>query len=137
MDVEAGMPILVASLVAMLLLSWLSVQRRWLESSVRQYAKRPLAGITQPVERTNARVRWVAWAATVAAPMVMAFSGQLDAHGIADAFDGLLQVIAPLTSALFSAAVAWLLIASTLVVHSAHCRILELFRASRERRDYW
>ena len=137
MDFEAGLPILVASLVAVLLLTWLSIQRRWIERSIRHYNNKQMCGVTAPLERTNARVRWVVISSTLAAPMVMAFSGQLDAHGVANVFNGALQVIAPFTSACFSAAVAWLLIASALVVHATHCRLLDLFRYPRERREFW
>ncbi|MDE2148594.1 MAG: hypothetical protein KGJ55_01925 [Gammaproteobacteria bacterium] len=141
MDFDAGLPILVASLVAVLLLSWSTLQRRWLESSACLYARRAAPGVIGPVigplQRTNAWLRTVALSSTFAAPTVMAFSGQLDAHGIANVYHGLLQIIAPLTSACFSAAVAWLLIVTPLAVHATHCRLLELFRASFQRREYW
>lgn len=137
MDFNAGLPILVASFVAVLLLTWLTLQRRWLERSARLYGRRSAVGVTRSLERTNVWLRNVVLSSSFAAPSVMAFSGQLDAHGIANAFHGLLQIIAPFTSACFSAAVAWLLIITPLVVHATHCRLLELFRAPFERREYW
>jgi hypothetical protein len=71
------------------------------------------------------------------APGVMAFSGQLDSHGIAHIYNDALQVIAPATSAFFSAMVAWLLITSPLVVHTSHMRLLGLFPRTRGHRDLW
>ena len=82
-------------------------------------------------------MRQVVFWSSLAAPSVMAFSGQLDEHGVAQAFDGALQIIAPFTSACFSAAVAWLIIVSALVVHASHLRLLELFRCPRQRKEFW
>ena len=138
MDFEAGAPILVASMVAVVLFTWLQLERRTIEHHLQVYAGcRRLPTVTAPVDRTFARVRQVVFWSSLAAPSVMAFSGQLDEHGVAQAFNGTLQVIAPFTSACFSAAVVWLLIASAVVVHAAHCRILELFRYPRERKEIW
>jgi hypothetical protein len=139
MDFEAGLPILVASLVAVILFTWLQLERRAIAHDLQIYAGpgRQLPRVTAPVERTFGRVRKVVLWSSLAAPSVMAFSGQLDEHGIAQAFDGSLQIIAPFASACFSAAVAWLLIVSALVVHAAHCRMLELFRHSQVRKEFW
>ena len=134
----AGLPILVASCIAVVLFTWLDSERRTIEANLRRYAGSeeppvPLASL----RRTRSRVRRVWWASAVAAPLVMAFSGQLDAHGIAHVFDDALQIIAPLTSACFSATVAWLLIASVPLVHAAHCQVLTRLRCSRLRGEYW
>ncbi len=138
MDVDAGMPILGASIASILLSLWLIWQQHWIERCVRAYAaRRQAAGLTSSLEHISVRVRWVAFSSAVAAPTIMAFSGQLDAYGIAHIYNNALQIIAPLTSACFAAAVAWLLIASPLVVHATHCRLLDLFRCSRLRREFW
>jgi hypothetical protein len=139
MDFEAGLPILVASFIAVVLFTWLQLERRAIQRNLLIYAGSPqqLPVVTAGLERTYSRVRKVVMWSSLAAPSVMAFSGQLDEHGLAQAFNGLLQVIAPFTSACFSATVAWLLIASALVVHAAHCRLLELFRCPRQRKEFW
>jgi hypothetical protein len=67
----------------------------------------------------------------------MAFSGQLDAHGIAHVYNDALQIIAPFTSACFSAAVACLLVMSPRVVLRAHAYLLALFPGARDRREFW
>ncbi len=92
--------------------------------------------MTARLERTYSRVRQVVLWSSLAAPSVMAFSGQLDEHGMAQAFNGALQIIAPFTSACFSAAVMWLIIVSALVVHASHLRLLELFRCPRQRKEF-
>ena len=138
MDFEAGLPILVDSLVAVLLLSWLSSEVKWMESNLLIYMRQQVPQVTDPLKETNRRIRSLAMWATLVAPSVMAFSGQLDAHGIAHIYNDSLQVIAPFTSACFSAAVAWLLIRSPLVVHESHRSLLGLFpRARRRQRDLW
>ncbi|MBL6749929.1 MAG: hypothetical protein ISP90_05370 [Nevskia sp.] len=138
MDFEAGLPILVASAVAVVLFTWLQLERRAIAHDLRIYARGyQLPTVTGPVERTFTRVRSVVLWSSLAAPSVMAFSGQLDEHGVALAFNGALQIVAPFASACFSAAVAWLLVISALVVHAAHCRMLELFRHPQGRKDFW
>jgi hypothetical protein len=137
-DFEAGLPILIASAIAVVLFTWLQLELRSIEHNLLVYAGcRKLPVVTAPVQQTFGRVRKIVMWSSLASPTVMAFSGQLDQHGVAQAFNGLLQIIAPFTSACFSAAVAWMLIASTLVVHGAHCRLLELFRSPRERKEFW
>jgi hypothetical protein len=138
MDFEAGLPILVASFIAVVLFTWLQLERRAIRHNLVVYASsQQLSAVTASLERTYSRVRRVVMWSSLAAPAVMAFSGQLDEHGVAQAFNGSLQVIAPFTSACFSATVAWLLIASALVVHAAHCRMLELFRCPGQRKEFW
>jgi hypothetical protein len=138
MDFEAGLPILVASLIAVVLFTWLQLERRAIAKDLQIYAGRQyLPVVTAPVERTFSRVRQVVLWSSLAAPSVMAFSGQLDEHGVAQAFNGALQIIAPFTSACFSATVMWLLIVSALAVHAAHCRMLELFRHPQGRKEFW
>jgi hypothetical protein len=138
MDFFAGLPILVASLVAVMLFTWLNLERRMIEADLRRYPDSEGAGVPiGALLRANARVRGVWLTSAVAAPLIMAFSGQLDDHGIAHILNDSLQIIAPLTSALFSAAVAWLLVASILLVHATHCRLLARLRCSRLRGEYW
>jgi hypothetical protein len=138
MDFEAGLPILVASFIAVVLFTWLQIERRAIRHNLVVYAgSQQLPTVTASLERTYSRVRRVVLWSSLAAPSVMAFSGQLDQHGVAQAFNGSLQVIAPFTSACFSATVAWLLIASALVVHAAHCRMLELFQCPGQRKEFW
>jgi len=137
MDFAAGLPILVASLVAVVVLTWLSLERRGLESNLRAFAGQQAPQVTARLDRTNFWVRKIVLISTVMAPLMMAFSGQLDEHGIANACNGLLQIIAPFTSACVSAAVAWSLVASALVVHAAHVQLLELFRCPRQRKEFW
>lgn len=139
MDFEAGLPILVASFIAVVLFTWLQIERRAIRHNLVVYAgsQQQLPMVTAGLERTYSRVRKVVMWSSLAAPAMMAFSGQLDQHGVAQAFNGMLQVIAPFTSACFSATVAWLLIASALVVHAAHCRLLELFACPGQRKDLW
>lgn len=137
MDFEAGLPILVASFVAVVLFSWLQLERRWIQHDLLAYAGRGSSGITSRLDRVYRRVRKVVIGSTIAAPTIMLFSGQLDAHGVAQAFDGNLQLIAPFTSACFSAATAWLLIASPLVVHGVHLQLLELFRCPKQNKEFW
>jgi uncharacterized membrane protein len=142
MDFEAGLPILVASLVAVLLFSWLQLERRAIAYNLIAYGLlfgegRELAELTARLERVYARTRRVVFGSAIAAPTVMFFSGQLDAHGIAHVFDDALQVIAPFTSACFSAAVAWLLVLTPLVVHGTHCRLLDCIRCPRGREELW
>jgi hypothetical protein len=137
MDFEAGLPILVDSFIAVVLLSWLSSEVRWMESSLALYVRRQVPYVTTHLKETNERVRSIAVTSTLVAPSVMAFSGQLDAHGIAHIYNDALQVIAPATSAAFSALLAWLLITSPLVVHRTHVRLLGLFPHTRGRRDFW
>jgi hypothetical protein len=137
-DFEAGLPILIASGIAVVLFTWLQLELRSIEHNLLVYAGcRKLPVVTAPVRQTFGRVRRIVMWSLLASPAVMAFSGQLDEHGVAQAFNGSLQIIAPFTSACFAAAVAWMLIASTLVVHGAHCRLLELFRSPRERKEFW
>jgi len=137
MDFAAGLPILVASLVAVVVLTWLSLERRGLEGNLRAFAGQQAPQVTARLDRTNFWVRKIVLISTVMAPLMMAFSGQLDEHGIANACNGLLQIIAPFTSACVSAAVAWSLVASALVVHAAHVQLLELFRCPRQRKEFW
>jgi hypothetical protein len=137
MDFEAGLPILVASFVAVVLSTWLQTERRWIQQDLLAYAGPAHAGITSRLDRVYQRVRRVVIGSTLAAPTIMLFSGQLDAHGAAQAFDGNLQLIAPFTSACFSAATAWLLIASPLVVHGVHLQLLELFRCPKQSKEFW
>lgn len=138
MDFYAGLPILVASFIAVVLFSWLEIERRLIEANLRRYAVTENGiGPVRTLLRTNARVRRVWLASAVAAPLIMAFSGQLDAYGIAHILDDWLQIIAPLTSALFSAAVAWLLVASVVLVHATHCYVLARLRCPRLRGEYW
>ena len=139
MDFEAGLPILVASFVAVVLFTWLQLERRWIENDLQIYAGERSAGVSLTVrlERIYRRVRTVAIYSSIAAPTIMFFSGQLDEHGVAQAFNGRLQIIAPFTSACFSAAVAWLLIASPMVVHAAHRQLLDAFRCPKQRKEFW
>ncbi len=138
MDFEAGLPILVDSLIAVVLLSWLTSEVRWMEDNVLTYVRRQVPQVTDQLKETNRRTRAVAVWATLVAPTIMAFSGQLDAHGVAHIYNDSLQIIAPFTSACFSAAVAWLLIRSPLDVHRSHRNLLGLFPRSRRRqRDFW
>jgi hypothetical protein len=137
MDFAAGLPSLVASLVAVVVLTWLSLERRGLESNLRAYAGQQVPQVTARLDRTNSWVRKIVMVSTVTGPLMMAFSGQLDEHGIANACNGLLQIIAPFTSACVSAAVAWALVASALVVHAAHVQLLELFRCPHQRKEFW
>jgi hypothetical protein len=137
MDFEAGLPILVASFVAVVLSTWLQTEQRWIQHDLLAYAGRGHAGITSRLDRVYQRVRRVVIGSTLAAPAIMLFSGQLDAHGAAQAFDGNLQLIAPFTSACFSAATAWLLVASPRVVHGVHLQLLELFRCPKQSKEFW
>ena len=138
MDFEAGLPILIDSLIAVLLLSWLTSEVRWMERNLLIYMHRQVPQVTDQLKQTNRLTRSLAVWATLVSPSVMAFSGQLDAHGIAHIYNDSLQVIAPFTSACFSAAVAWLLIRSPLIVHESHRSLLSLFPLSRRRqRDFW
>ncbi|MDR3416747.1 MAG: hypothetical protein P4L83_11225 [Nevskia sp.] len=138
MDFEAGLPILIASFAGVLLFSWLQLERRIIAHNLRIYAAtKPASAVTAGLERTYSRVRKMVLWSSLAAPSVMAFSGQLDEHGVAEAFSGALQVIAPFTSACFSAAVTWLIIVSAVVVHTAHCRLLEQFRSTGQRKEFW
>ena len=137
MDFEAGLPILVDSFLAVVLLSWLSGETRWMERCLRIYVRGQAPFVTEQLRRTSDRVRAIAVSATLVSPSVMAFSGQLDEHGIAHIYNNALQVVAPTTSACFSAIVAWLLIVSPLVVHRSHLRLLGLFPRSRRERDFW
>jgi len=142
MDFAAGLPILVASLVAVLLFTWLQLERRAITYNLIAYGLlfgdgAEFAALTERLERVYARTRRVVFGSAVAAPTVMFFSGQLDAHGIAHVFDDALQIIAPFTSACFSAAVAWLLVLTPMVVHGTHCRLLDRFRCPRERKELW
>ncbi len=137
MDFEAGLPILVDSLIAVVLLSWLSSETQWMESSLLLYVRRQVPSVTDRLKRLNERARTIAILSTLVAPGIMAFSGQLDAHGIAHIYNDALQIIAPTTSALFSAMVAWLLIISPRAVHKSHLHLLGLFPGTRERREFW
>lgn len=138
MDFEAGLPILVDSLIAVVLLSWLSRELKWMESNVHTYLRKQVPQVTDQLKETNRRTRTVALLATLVAPGVMAFSGWLDANGFAHIYNDSLQLIAPFTSACFSAAVAWLLIRSPVEVHRSHRNLLGLFPGSRRReRDLW
>ena len=138
MDFEAGLPILVDSFIAIVLLTWLSNEVRWMETNLLLYMRRQVPQVTFQLKETNRRTRTVAIMATIVAPSVMAFSGQLDAHGIAHIYNDALQVIAPMTSACFSATVAWLLVSSPMVVHRSHRHLLGLFpRGRRRQRDLW
>ena len=138
MDVDAGMPILGASIAAMLLFVWLQLERVAIRRNLAAYGAGPeVPRLIGRLERTYIRVRWIALWSAVAAPTVMFFSGQLDAHGIAHVFDNRLQFIAPLTSAYFAAAVAWLLIAAPLAVHGSYCELLKLFGCTRLRKEFW
>jgi hypothetical protein len=138
MDFEAGLPILVDSFIAVVLFSWLTSEVRWMETNLLLYAHRQVPQVTDQLKETNRRIRSVAMAATLVAPTIMAFSGQLDSHGIAHIYNDALQIIAPTTSAFFSAAVAWLLIRSPMIVHRSHRNLLSLFpRARRRNRDFW
>lgn len=137
MDVNAGMPILGAWLASVLLLLWLSWQQRWIERCVRAYSRRQATMLTSPLRHANLRVRRLAISCMLAAPALMAFSGQLDSYGIAHIYNNTLQIIAPLTSACFAATMLWLLIASPLAVHATHCRLLDLFHCPGQRREFW
>ena len=138
MDFEAGLPILVASFIAVVLFTWLQLERREIQHNLFVYSgNAQLPTVTAGLERTYSRVRQVVLWSSLAAPSVMAFSGQIDELGVAQAFNGALQIIAPFTSACFSAAVAWLIIVSALVVHASHLRLLELFRCPRQRKEFW
>lgn len=137
MDFSAGLPILGASLAAMLLLSWLTLQRRWLEGCARLYVQKPPPEFAARLSRNSARLRKLALAATCAAPAVMMFRGQLAAHEISNLWHGLPGILAPLASACFAAAVMAFLIVTPLAVHATYCQLLELFRAPPERREYW
>ena len=138
MDFDAGLPILGASIAALLLFTWLQMERRTIRHNLRVYDR---AGELQQVagrfERIYKQVRWLTLSSAPAAPLIMFFSGQLDAYGIAHVFDDRLQMIAPLTSAYFAAADAWLLIATPLVVHGTYRELLQLFRCQRLRGEFW
>jgi hypothetical protein len=137
MDFEAGLPILVDSLIAVVLLSWLSSEVQWMESTLLLYMRRQVPAVTERLKRINELARTVAILSTLVAPTIMAFSGQLDAHGVAHIYNDALQIIAPTTSAFFSAAVAWLLIISLLAVYRSHVHWLDLLPGSRGRREFW
>ncbi len=137
MDIFAGLPILVASLVALLLLNWLRNEQQYFEQDSRAYLGADAGAVTGQLTRTMRWLQRIILGALVVAPLVMLFSGQLDAHGVADAFDGSLQFIAPFTSAVFSAAVFRLLILALVVVYVAHTRLLSRFRPTRERKELW
>jgi hypothetical protein len=137
MDFDAGLPILGASIAALLLFTWLQMERRAIRHNLRVYdARGELQQVAGRFERIYKQVRWLTLSSTPAAPLIMFFSGQLDAYGIAHEFDNRLQMIAPITSAYFAAADAWLLIASPLVVHGTYRELLSLFRCQRPR-EFW
>jgi hypothetical protein len=142
MDFVAGLPVLVVSLIAVVLFTWLQIERRVFDHNLQIYVGAPrncaqTAIVRQRLDKLHYNVRNVVLCSLLAAPSMMAFSGQLDDRGIADSFNGLLQVIAPFVSACFSAAVAWLLIVSATVVHAAHCRLLASFRCNSVRKEFW
>lgn len=138
MDIDAGMPILGASIAALLLFTWLQMERREIRRNLAVYgADRELLQAAARFELAYARVRWVVFFSTPAAPLMMFFSGQLDAYGIAHVFNDRLQFIAPVASAYFAAAVAWLLIATPLAVHGTYCELLRRFRAPRRAQELW
>lgn len=138
MDVDAGMPILGAAIAALLLFGWLTWQRAWLRRWVHRCAMASATTATVAAFERNARcVRAVALSGMLVAPLMMLFSGQIDAYGIAHIYNDTLQIIVPLVSAVFAAAVAWLLVASPVSVHSAHCRLLREFRYPGQRGEFW
>ncbi len=138
MDFDAGLPILGASIAALLLFTWLQVERREIRQSLKVYnAAGELRQVSHRFERIYQQVRWLTLSSTPAAPLIMFFSGQLDAHGVAHVFNDRLQMIAPLTSAYFAAADAWLLIATPLAVHSIYRELLGVFRSQRQRGEFW
>lgn len=137
MDIFAGLPILVTSLVALLLLNWLRNERQYFEQDnpANQASGEP--PVTAQLSRTMRWLQRIITGALIVAPLIMIFSGQLDAYGIADEFDGSLQFIAPFTSAVFSAAVFRLMILALVVVYVAHTRLLGRFRPTRDRKELW
>lgn len=137
MDIFAGLPILVSSLVALLLLNWLRNEQQYFEQDSKACRGSELTPVTGQLTRTMRWLQRIIMGALIVAPVIMLFSGQLDAHGIADEFDGSLQFIAPFTSAVFSAAVFRLLILALVVVYVAHTRLLGRFRPTRERKELW
>jgi|SRR5882757_3712317 len=138
MDFDAGLPILGASIAALLLFTWLQMERRALRYNLLVYDKGgELQHIAGRFERTYKQVRWLTLMSTPAAPLIMFFSGQLDAYGIAHVFDNRLQMIAPLASAYFAAADAWLLIATPMAVHGIYRELLGVFRSQRHYREFW
>jgi len=138
MDFDAGLPILGASIAALLLFTWLQIERRAIRYNLRVYDRNgELQHIAGRFEHTYKQVRWLTLMSTPAAPLMMFFSGQLDAYGIAHVFDDRLQMIAPLTSAYFAAADAWLLIATPLVVHRIYRELLSVFRSRPQPREFW
>lgn len=138
MDFLAGLPILVTSLVALLLLNWLRNERQYFEQDAEaNRANGSAPPVTAQLTRTMRWLQRILISALVFAPVMMIFSGQLDAHGVAEAFDGNLQFIAPFVSAVFSAAVFRLLILAVVVVYVAHTRLLSRFRPTRERKEFW
>jgi len=136
-DVDAGMPILGACVASVLLLLWMIWQKRWIERCVWVYSRRQAPMLTSPLRHIHLRVRRLMFSSLLATPAIMFFSGQLDAHGIAHVYNNTLQIIAPLTSACFAAAMLWLLIVSPLAVYTAHCRLLDLFYFQGHRREFW
>lgn len=138
MDFDAGLPILGASIAALLLFTWLQMERRAIQRNLRVYnAGGELQHVAGRFERIYKQVRWLTLSSTPAAPLIMFFSGQLDAYGIAHVFDDRLQMIAPLTSAYFAAADAWLLIATPMAVHGVYRELLAVFRCQRYHREFW
>ncbi len=137
MDIFAGLPILVTSLVALLLLNWLRNEQQYFEQDGKKNLSAGEPSVTGQLTRTMRWLQRIITGALVVAPVIMVFSGQLDAHGVAEEFDGSLQFIAPFTSAVFSAAVFRLMILALVVVYVAHTRLLGRFRPTRERKELW
>jgi hypothetical protein len=50
MDFEAGLPILVDSFIAVVLLSWLSNEVRWMEGNLMLYVRRQVPYVTRTPE---------------------------------------------------------------------------------------
>ena len=69
MDFEAGMPILIASAIAVVLFTWLQLELRSIEHNLLVYAGcRQLPVVTGPVQKAFAKVRRIVFWSSLASP---------------------------------------------------------------------